>query len=294
MDYGTMYGLKGPTDKDAKALQSIYPGGSGKGGGDIGNGGGGINPLAWILGHLKDKFKKAFPKASSFVDLSWGMGEKIIKEAIAKFDVFSGDGGGEGGPVPEGSVKDWMTKALKMKNMFSEANLSLGVRRAMQESGGNPRAVNNWDSNAKAGTPSKGLMQTIGPTFKAYMEPGHGDIWNPIDNILASINYTMKQYGSLQAGWGRAGGYADGGLVTAPRLFDGGGVLSKGIQFIDHQREKPDYVLTHEQWRAMYTIADNSAAKGRGGDTWNLYGPDADEVSRRVIEKQKRKEALYA
>ena len=33
------------------------------------------------------------------------------------------------------------------------------------ESGGNPNAINNWDSNAAAGMPSKGLMQTIDPTF---------------------------------------------------------------------------------------------------------------------------------
>ena len=35
------------------------------------------------------------------------------------------------------------------------------------ESGGDPDAVNGWDSNAAKGTPSKGLMQTIGPTFDA-------------------------------------------------------------------------------------------------------------------------------
>ena len=65
------------------------------------------------------------------------------------------------------------------------------------ESGGNPHAINNWDSNAAAGTPSKGLMQTIDPTFNSYKLPGHGDIWNPVDNICAGVNYAISRYGSL-------------------------------------------------------------------------------------------------
>jgi hypothetical protein len=39
------------------------------------------------------------------------------------------------------------------------------------ESSGDPLAVNNWDYNAQAGIPSKGLMQTIEPTFREYALP---------------------------------------------------------------------------------------------------------------------------
>src|SRR5689334_6165763 len=45
-------------------------------------------------------------------------------------------------------------------------------RNIMRESSGNPYAINNWDSNAAAGTPSKGLLQIIDPTFAAYHVPG--------------------------------------------------------------------------------------------------------------------------
>jgi hypothetical protein len=77
-----------------------------------------------------------------------------------------------------------------------------------QESGGNPRAINLWDSNAKRGTPSKGLMQVIDPTFRAYAMPGHNaDIWDPLSNILASERYAMARYGSLSAAYNKAGGY---------------------------------------------------------------------------------------
>ncbi|MEV0703501.1 transglycosylase SLT domain-containing protein [Saccharopolyspora sp. NPDC050389] len=67
----------------------------------------------------------------------------------------------------------------------------------MHESNGNPSATNNWDSNASAGTPSIGLMQTIEPTFESYALPGHGDIYNPVDNIIAATRYAITTYGSV-------------------------------------------------------------------------------------------------
>ncbi|MGW3467905.1 transglycosylase SLT domain-containing protein [Saccharopolyspora sp. NPDC000995] len=67
----------------------------------------------------------------------------------------------------------------------------------MHESNGNPNATNNWDSNAAAGTPSIGLMQTIEPTFQSYALPGHGDIYNPVDNIIAGTRYAITTYGSV-------------------------------------------------------------------------------------------------
>jgi SLT domain proteins len=67
------------------------------------------------------------------------------------------------------------------------------------ESGGNPNAINRWDSNAAAGHPSKGLMQTIDPTFSRWALPGHTDIWNPVDNIIAGVRYAIGRYGSVSA-----------------------------------------------------------------------------------------------
>ncbi|MDA3631280.1 transglycosylase SLT domain-containing protein, partial [Saccharopolyspora sp. WRP15-2] len=67
----------------------------------------------------------------------------------------------------------------------------------MHESNGDPNATNNWDSNASAGTPSIGLMQTIEPTFQTYALPGHHDIYNPVDNIIAATRYAISTYGSV-------------------------------------------------------------------------------------------------
>jgi SLT domain-containing protein len=65
------------------------------------------------------------------------------------------------------------------------------------ESSGDPEAINNTDSNAAKGTPSQGLMQTIGPTFDSYKLEGHGEITNPVDNIIAGVRYAIDRYGSV-------------------------------------------------------------------------------------------------
>ncbi|MFE0645736.1 transglycosylase SLT domain-containing protein [Streptomyces sp. NPDC058877] len=72
------------------------------------------------------------------------------------------------------------------------------LRNVMRESSGNPRAINLWDSNAAAGTPSKGLLQVIEPTFLAYHVPGTSmDLFDPVANITAACNYAADRYGSI-------------------------------------------------------------------------------------------------
>ncbi|MFB7590097.1 transglycosylase SLT domain-containing protein [Streptomyces sp. NPDC056169] len=72
------------------------------------------------------------------------------------------------------------------------------LRNVMRESSGNPQAINLWDSNAVAGTPSKGLLQVIQPTFDAYHVPGTStDLFDPVANITAACNYAADRYGSI-------------------------------------------------------------------------------------------------
>lgn len=77
--------------------------------------------------------------------------------------------------------------------------------------------VSKWDSNAKKGTPSKGLMQVIDPTFNAYARSGYNkNIYDPISNILASVRYARSRYGSLAKAY-RGVGYANGvGRIKLP------------------------------------------------------------------------------
>ncbi|MFF2366527.1 transglycosylase SLT domain-containing protein [Streptomyces sp. NPDC058122] len=71
-------------------------------------------------------------------------------------------------------------------------------RNVIRESSGNPNAINNWDSNAAAGIPSKGLLQVIDPTFQAYHVAGtSSNIYDPVANITAACNYAADKYGSI-------------------------------------------------------------------------------------------------
>ncbi|MED3650605.1 tape measure protein [Heyndrickxia sporothermodurans] len=129
-----------------------------------------------------------------------------------------GDIGGSTGA----GVQKWAgiaAKALSMTGQFTKANLDRLLYQMQTESGGNPRAINLWDINALRGTPSKGLMQVIDPTFKAYAMPGYNkNIWDPLSNILASIRYALSRYGSLARAY-RGVGYETGGLINNEGLY---------------------------------------------------------------------------
>ncbi len=80
--------------------------------------------------------------------------------------------------------------------------------RVMIESGGNPRAINLTDSNARAGTPSKGLIQTIDPTFQAYrLKHLANDPYDAVANLVAGVRYANATYGSFEKIAYRNGGY---------------------------------------------------------------------------------------
>lgn len=129
-------------------------------------------------------------------------------------------GGGDVPNVTGSGVQRWegvARQALMMTKQYTEANLQRLLYQMKTESGGNPKAINLWDINAKRGIPSKGLMQVIDPTFQAHKMPGFNNIWNPLDNILASIRYAVSRYGSLARAY-RGVGYADGGIVDTKQL----------------------------------------------------------------------------
>lgn len=109
-------------------------------------------------------------------------------------------------------------QALRMTGQYSTANLNALLNQMRTESNGNPNAINNWDINALNGTPSKGLLQVIDPTFRAYAMPGHNsNIFDPLSNILASIRYALSRYGSLTNAY-RGVGYENGGLIKKQHL----------------------------------------------------------------------------
>lgn len=121
------------------------------------------------------------------------------------------------GPAASGDVSVWIAQAeqvLAANGWTATARDTADLVLIIQgESGGNPRAINLNDSNAVAGHPSKGLMQCIDSTFAAHALPGHGDIYNPVDSIIAGVRYALGRYGSLDAVPGVASVHAGGSYV---------------------------------------------------------------------------------
>lgn len=153
------------------------------------------------------------------------LGTNVFKDfaggAFKTLDAIKGFFSGEAALAnfkPGAGVQQWAglaAQALQMTGQYSEANLQRLLMQMGTESGGNPAAINLWDINAKRGIPSKGLMQVIDPTFRAYAMPGFDkNIYDPLSNILASIRYSVSRYGSLTRAW-RGKGYAQGGQITS-------------------------------------------------------------------------------
>lgn len=132
-----------------------------------------------------------------------------------------GNSGGSG----SASAQKWIMAAMKITGTPDNYLGSL-MAIARSESGFNPRSINLWDSNAKAGHPSKGLFQTIDSTFNRYKLAGLGDIYNPVANAVAAIRYMISRYGSISnvpglksiAKGGNYVGYANGGLVANEQI----------------------------------------------------------------------------
>jgi hypothetical protein len=120
------------------------------------------------------------------------MSADYVKDLTAAPDTGAG-GDGSGSPT------QWAIKALAANGItdprairnWLPGLLTMGKR----ESGHNPNAVNRTDSNAAKGTPSKGWLQCIDPTFAAHWRPGTSrNIFDPVANAAAAIHYMMTRY----------------------------------------------------------------------------------------------------
>jgi len=186
--------------------------------------------------NVKGLASKVVEKFVSFKGMSGyalDVGKALINKAKGSLStwikgLFGNSGKSLGSYEPSKGVEQWrstVVQALKMEGQHTAANVKRTLYQMQTESGGNPKAINKWDSNAKKGTPSKGLMQVIDPTFKAYARKGfNGNIYDPLSNILASVRYAVARYGSLAKAY-RGVGYADGiGTVRLPAYSPAGSV----------------------------------------------------------------------
>ena len=100
-------------------------------------------------------------------------------------------------PGQGGTFDGWWAEAIAIAGPEWEQYKEAVRTVAKFESGMNPLAVNDWDSNAIAGIPSKGLMQFIKPTFDRWAWPGFTNWLSPVHQILAFFRYVPGVYGSI-------------------------------------------------------------------------------------------------
>jgi SLT domain-containing protein/phage-related protein len=158
--------------------------------------------------------------------------------------------------APSAGVAQWAPTILQALGLLGQPASWLGTveRRMNQESGGNPRAVNLWDSNAKAGYPSTGLMQVIRPTFQTYAgqfrnkgPSMYGVSIDPLANTFAGLNYAQHNYGSLSA-------------LNRPGGYDQGGLLKPGATMAVNRTGRPERVLTADQTAKVDAMLSSAAA----------------------------------
>lgn len=172
------------------------------------------DPLKATKGLLEKATSGLYKGLGNFADVAHGAMDKLtqpiadwFKKGLEKFEAQFESGGASPDLI--------RAAAAKMHVAISGADISHIMNVIKHESGGNARAVNNWDVNAKNGDPSKGILQFISSTFRKYAVAGHTNIYSPFDQLLAMFNDTTWRSDLTLGGWGPTGGrrFATGGEV---------------------------------------------------------------------------------
>ncbi|MGS0678295.1 lytic transglycosylase [Lactobacillus johnsonii] len=163
----------------------------------------------WSLGDASLKFAKGAVHQEKKGMMNWA------KKVINQF----GGATHQTGPGAEG-WRSAVKKALRKNGLpATPAYVNAWVRQIQTESGGNEHAVGGDDGLSDGN--ATGLLQTKPGTFRRYAFPGHGNIFNGYDNMLAAINYAKHTYGSdMLAVIGHGHGYEDGGLIAKHGFYE--------------------------------------------------------------------------
>lgn len=169
-----------------------------------------------LLGKTNDTIMMSLAQLPSAINGLTDVLSNLINNLVNK-QLLSGNPPGKG-------VTRWTPQvimALRMNGLSTSPEMVARVLKQIQtESGGDPHAMQHGytDINSLKGDLAKGLMQTISATFNAYKFPGHGDIWNGFDNLLAALNYARHRYGPGLSALGHGHGYANGGWITSEQI----------------------------------------------------------------------------
>lgn len=124
----------------------------------------------------------------------------------------------KGGKSGGGGWINTIRTALKIAKLpVTQKYINAWMKQIETESSGNARAMGGNDGLADGN--AMGLVQVKPGTFKANQGKGMGDIWNPLHNLVAGMNYASKTYGnSLLGVIGKGHGYANGGIINSPEI----------------------------------------------------------------------------
>jgi hypothetical protein len=138
----------------------------------------------------------------------------------------------------------------------------------MVMNGGWPNYVNPasyLDGGGEAGSggfnPISGIIDGLVGSFKSAF-PAAGIV---ADVAIGVGKKLMTDVADFITGSGGKDRRAKGSTF-APTLYDGGGWLENtgGAQLVQHNKRKPDAVLSSAQWATMTRIADNTASGASG------------------------------
>ncbi len=186
---------------------------------------------------------------------------------IKKIASLFGDDGGSGDPGGAG-VQRWKSdvkRALDKLGLSTSASMVNRVLRQINtESGGNPSAMGGTDGLADGH--AEGLMQVKPGTFRAYHLPGHNNIWNGYDNLLAGLNYAKHRYGRGLSFLGNGHGYANGGIANTPSIFGEAGpemAIPLSMTRSDRANQLLGETIVHMAKNNPDRIADNDTTYSR-------------------------------
>jgi hypothetical protein len=205
----------GPSTRTSNYHLHVELGGKGKAFGGAGGVAGEVPTIKRVmaqagLGSVTDLSQAA-------LDTTRGAAQANLDAVIGSLSAETpGGGGGVGGgkAASRGQMVAWARRALAMTQGRtgigpSMPNIEKILTLAMKESSWITDSINLWDSNAKAGNPSGGLMHVtidkVGGSKAA--------LFNPIKNMIASIIYQKARYGGLIT----HSPYAEGGIISAAK-----------------------------------------------------------------------------
>ncbi|EOB8207290.1 phage tail tape measure protein [Staphylococcus aureus] len=170
------------------------------------------------------------------------------------------------------------------------------MRVASRESNYTANAVNNWDSNARAGIPSRGMFQMIDPSFRAYAKSGYNNPLNPTHQAISAMRYIVGKWvprtGSWRAAFKRAGDYA---YATGGKVFDGWYNLGEDghpewIIPTDPARRNDAMKILH--YAAAEVRGKKASKNKRPSQLSDLNGFDDPSLLLKMIEQQQQQIAL--